>query len=44
MNQIKRNVYLQRLINRKSNGMIKVIIGLRRSRKSYLLFQLEFLS
>ena len=37
---IQRPLYLQKLINRKHNGMIKIITGLRRSGKSYLLFQL----
>ena len=36
--EIKREVYLQKLINRMHNGMIKVITGIRRSGKSYLLF------
>ena len=40
MNQIKRDMYLQKLINRRNNGMIKVITGLRRAGKSYLLFEL----
>lgn len=35
--EIKRDVYLERLINRKYNGFIKVITGIRRSGKSYLL-------
>ena len=35
--EIKRDVYLKRLINRKHNGFIKVITGIRRSGKSYLL-------
>ncbi|MCR4594271.1 MAG: ATP-binding protein [Clostridiales bacterium] len=34
---IKRDVYLQRLIDRMDNGSIKVITGIRRSGKSYLL-------
>ena len=34
---IKRDVYLNRLIVRKHNGFIKVITGIRRSGKSYLL-------
>lgn len=37
---IKRDYYLQKLIRRRENGMVKVIIGLRRSGKSYLLFNL----
>ena len=35
--EIKRDVYLDRLIVRKHNGLIKVITGIRRSGKSYLL-------
>ena len=35
---IERPIYLQRLIDRRQNGMIKIITGLRRSGKSYLLF------
>lgn len=35
--EIKRDVYLNRLIFRKHNGFIKVITGIRRSGKSYLL-------
>lgn len=35
--EIKRDVYLERLINRKHNGFIKVITGIRRCGKSYLL-------
>ena len=38
--EIKRNLYLQRLINRIDNGMIKVITGIRRSGKSYLVFKI----
>lgn len=37
---IERPIYLQRLIDRRHNGMIKIITGLRRSGKSYLLFTL----
>lgn len=36
--EIKRDIYLQKLINRMHNGLIKVITGIRRSGKSYLLF------
>ena len=35
--EINRDVYLNRLIVRKHNGFIKVITGIRRSGKSYLL-------
>lgn len=38
--EIKRNLYLNKLIARKGNGMIKVVTGLRRAGKSYLLFTL----
>ena len=37
MKEIARNVYLNKLINRRENGMIKVITGIRRCGKSYLL-------
>ncbi len=37
---IKRDAYLDRLISKKHNGLIKVITGLRRCGKSYLLFHL----
>ena len=37
MKEIKRDVYLNKLINRKENGLIKVITGIRRCGKSYLL-------
>ena len=36
--EIKRDIYLQQLIDRRDNGMIKVITGIRRCGKSYLLF------
>lgn len=38
--QIKRNYYLQQLIDGKKNGLIKIITGIRRCGKSYLLFTL----
>lgn len=40
MNEIKRDTYLQRLIDKKENGLIKVITGIKRYGKSYLLFYL----
>lgn len=40
--EIKRDIYLNRLINRKNNGMIKVVTGVRRCGKSYLLFKLFY--
>lgn len=36
--EIKRDIYLQQLILKKDNGMIKVVTGIRRSGKSFLLF------
>ncbi|MBQ8739375.1 MAG: ATP-binding protein [Clostridia bacterium] len=38
--QIKRKSYLNRLINKKGNGLIKIVTGIRRCGKSYLLFNL----
>ena len=37
MKTIVRDLYLNKLISRKENGMIKVVTGIRRSGKSYLL-------
>lgn len=37
---IKRNQYLQKLIDRMHNGLIKVVTGIRRSGKSFLLLNL----
>lgn len=37
---IKRDVYIQKLISKKENTAIKVITGMRRTGKSYLLFNL----
>lgn len=36
--EIKRDLYLQKMIDRMRNGLVKVITGIRRSGKSYLLF------
>ena len=38
--EIKRDDYLNRLVRRKHNGMVKVVTGIRRCGKSYLLFNL----
>ena len=38
--EIKRDVYLKKLIRKKKNGLIKVVTGVRRCGKSYLLFHL----
>lgn len=37
---IERSGYLQKLISRKDNGLVKVITGIRRCGKSYLLFNI----
>ena len=38
--KIQREYYLQQLIERRENGLVKVVCGLRRCGKSYLLFQI----
>lgn len=38
--EIKRNQYLNQLISKRNNGRIKIITGIRRCGKSYLLFKL----
>ncbi len=42
MEMIKRDIYLNRLIERRENGLIKVVTGIRRCGKSYLLFKLYY--
>ena len=42
MQNIRRDGYLNRLIDRKENGLIKVITGIRRCGKSFLLFELFY--
>ena len=37
---IRRDIYLNKLISKKHNGLIKVVTGIRRCGKSYLLFNL----
>ena len=39
---IKRDTYLNQLIDHKGDGMIKIVTGIRRSGKSYLLFNLFY--
>ena len=39
---IKRDKYLQRIVDKRENGLIKVITGIRRCGKSYLLFNLFY--
>lgn len=38
--EIRRDRYLNRLLDRRQNGLIKVVTGMRRCGKSYLLFKL----
>ena len=40
MKEIKREYYLNQLISSKQNGLIKIVTGIRRCGKSYLLFKL----
>ena len=37
---IERKIYLDKLISKRENGLIKVITGIRRCGKSFLLFEL----
>lgn len=39
---VQRDIYLQKLVHRRHNGMIKVITGVRRCGKSFLLFELFY--
>ncbi|SFB38845.1 hypothetical protein SAMN05216249_1319 [Acetitomaculum ruminis DSM 5522] len=40
--EIKRDKYLKKLISKRNNGLIKVITGIRRCGKSYLIFNLYY--
>lgn len=40
MVEIKRDLYLNQLIQKQGNGMVKIVTGVRRCGKSYLLFEL----
>ena len=40
--EIKRDLYLRKLIDRRKNGLVKIITGVRRCGKSYLLFELYY--
>ena len=42
METIKRDLYLNRLIERRENGLVKVVTGIRRCGKSYLMFTLYY--
>jgi len=38
--ELEREEYLQKLIAKKDNGRVKIVTGIRRCGKSYLLFEL----
>ncbi|MBQ7550042.1 MAG: AAA family ATPase, partial [Bacteroidales bacterium] len=40
--EIKRDIHLRKLIESKHNGLIKIVTGIRRCGKSYLLFNLFY--
>ncbi len=42
MKTIRRDLYLNQIIDRRENGLIKIITGIRRCGKSYLLFNLYY--
>ena len=42
MKTINRDLYLNQIIDKKENGLIKIITGIRRCGKSYLLFNLFY--
>lgn len=42
MKLINRDLYLNQLISRKENGLIKIVTGIRRCGKSYLLFKIFY--
>ena len=42
MKTINRDLYLNQIIDKKENGLIKVITGIHRCGKSYLLFNLYY--
>ncbi len=42
MEEIKRDIYLQRLIDSEQNQLVKIITGIRRCGKSYLLFHIFY--
>ena len=37
---VKRDFYLDKLISRKNNGLVKIVTGIRRCGKSFLLMEL----